>query len=562
MSRIKEKLSALVSQQLPEFVRSDYTLFVSFLEAYYRFLEQDQNAQEIVQNARNYNDIDRTAASFVQYFLKNYGTYLPQNIIANKQLLIKRLNNLYASKGSELSFKTLFRILFNSDVTLKKPYDFVLRPSDGLWEQQVSIRVKLTTGSVDDILNRNLVLFKNNIYYYASIYRVKELTNNIFEIFFKSQVTPPYEIDDIVYVEDLNGQIFSGTIDPTTTGYEIINGGTGFKAGQIFTINLEGALNTVVQIKSVNSVGSITALKFINYGYNFPNSTISIDLYNDLTIASRSFSVVTKTNSLTDKFQAVLTYLGSEAGRYFLTDYVEQGYNGELLTEVTSNPGQAGTTSFTQSTLDQAAATLSFTMGAVGRYPGQFSTNRGFISEPDVRLQDSLLYQPFAYLLETEEDISKFYDIVKALIHPAGTNLFNNRIISANANIKANISVITRSNIFSEVYDTFDVLDNSLKTLYRSFADNTTTALDDVYTLYKPVNDSLTPSDSSSLVINITISDTTSITDEISKTIDYVVKNLAEDYTLTQNYFAEDYTIPAETYYDAVYPDDGSFSIV
>jgi hypothetical protein len=59
-TRIKEKISTLVNSQLPEFIRSDYTTFVTFIESYYKFLEQDQGALEIVQNARSYNDIDTT----------------------------------------------------------------------------------------------------------------------------------------------------------------------------------------------------------------------------------------------------------------------------------------------------------------------------------------------------------------------------------------------------------------------------------------------------------------------------------------------------------------------
>jgi len=52
-TRIKEKVSQLVNSQLPEFIRSDYTTFVAFLEYYYQFLEQDQNAHELVKMPDN-----------------------------------------------------------------------------------------------------------------------------------------------------------------------------------------------------------------------------------------------------------------------------------------------------------------------------------------------------------------------------------------------------------------------------------------------------------------------------------------------------------------------------
>ena len=40
------KTSLLVSKQVPEFVRDEYPIFISFLEAYYEFLEKSQGTQK------------------------------------------------------------------------------------------------------------------------------------------------------------------------------------------------------------------------------------------------------------------------------------------------------------------------------------------------------------------------------------------------------------------------------------------------------------------------------------------------------------------------------------
>ena len=90
-TRIKDKISELVNSQLPEFIRTDYSTFVAFLEYYYKFLEQDQGALELVQNARQYSDIDQTADSFVNYFITNYAKDLPYSLQINKPLLIKKI---------------------------------------------------------------------------------------------------------------------------------------------------------------------------------------------------------------------------------------------------------------------------------------------------------------------------------------------------------------------------------------------------------------------------------------------------------------------------------------
>ena len=140
-SRIKNKISAIVSSQLPEFVRNENPIFVSFIEAYYKFVEQDKNSQEIIQNLLLYNDIDSTTEDFIKYFLSNYASILPENIIANKKLAIKRIKDIYESKGSPLSFQLFFRIVFNQEIRVNFPYENVLIPSGGNFLQRRSLRV-------------------------------------------------------------------------------------------------------------------------------------------------------------------------------------------------------------------------------------------------------------------------------------------------------------------------------------------------------------------------------------------------------------------------------------
>lgn len=519
-TRITEKLSKLVRSQLPEFIQSDYGTFVLFLEYYYEYLEQDQHAQELIQNARSYADIDQTASSFIAYFLKQYGSKIPNNILVNKPLLIKRLNDLYESKGSELSYKLLFQILFDTTVTSRKPYDDVLRASAGTWEQLDSIRVRLVSGSANNILNRTLVLERSGIPYYATISRVKDLSTGLYELFLDSTVLPDYQLDETVFVSDGTSVIFTGTVDPTITSYEILRAGLGFRTGQVFTVNLEGAVGTVLQITKVGTSGEIQRLKFINYGYDFPADTISIDLRNDLTVASRSLYARTKTNSISEYIQILKPQTILDANRYFDTDYVEtpfninQSYMGELLEEIYTNPGTTGSSTFSSTVDDPNVAVIQFSMGAVGTYPGHYTTNTGFISEPEVRLQDDKLYQPFAYQLQTDIDITTFYDIVKTLVHPAGTNLFNNRIIDTVANIKPSVSLVSSSNVFNEAYSVFNVNDLETFELQKVVDDSVTNATLNVWTLYKPLVDNTTGADLQTYRLSRTVSDSTSVAEQ------------------------------------------------
>ena len=284
-TRITEKISRLVSSQLPEFIRTDNTTFVAFLEYYYKFLEQDQGALELVQNSQKYSDIDQTTDSFVNYFITNYAKDLPYNLQVNKPLLIKRVKDLYAAKGGTLSIETLFKILYDTVAQTNHPYDFVLRPSDGKWNLRTSIRVFLTSGSASDIKDRFLTFTKNNINYSVEILRVKNLTTNLYEVFYHSAFPVPFAVNDEVVVSGSNGSIFTGTIRPTTTDWEIRSAGTGFRVGQIFNVSVGSGIDTLVRIDKVNATGGIELLKFLNFGFNFTDD-ISIILSNALPLST------------------------------------------------------------------------------------------------------------------------------------------------------------------------------------------------------------------------------------------------------------------------------------
>jgi len=501
MSRIKEKVSQLVAGQLPEFIRENYSTFATFVEAYYKFLEQDSGALELVQNARSYNDIDATTSDFVQYFLSTYIKDIPVNALANKRMLVKKISDLYTAKGSDLSFKLLFRIMYDSDVTVSHPYDYVLRPSDGTWEQRVSLRVTLSSGSTSDILDRYLTYKKDGITYNEPIVRVKTLSSNIYEVFLKSTSTAPYTIGDNVTVSDGTNNIFVGVIKPTTTGYSISYGGTGFRAGQIFNVNAGGGVNSLVRILRVNASGGVTLLKLLNFGYGF-TSDLTVNLYNNLQTVGQLEQIGNYTSGFDEEFIMMSPDLITNPSRYFSTDYVAIGYTGTTLTRYFSSQSYARSDTFSTTAFDTSVATINFTVGAVAKYPGQYISSKGFLSEPEVRLQDVNQYQPFAYELQSELDISLFYDTVLKLVHPAGTRLFNNRTISATANISANISVITTSNIAIELQDSFKVLDSAQASLKKSTIADTTSTSDSATLSYSTqLTDNVTPTDTTSVVL-------------------------------------------------------------
>jgi hypothetical protein len=141
-----DKNSILVGRQLPEFVREEYPLFQSFLEAYYEFLENefDGRKNDLITESKklkNVSDVDLSLQQFEDNFLNTFVKFFPKDTQVDKEFLIKNVMPFYLSKGSEKSFKFLFRALFNKEIDFKRLSENIIRASDGEWIKERKLRV-------------------------------------------------------------------------------------------------------------------------------------------------------------------------------------------------------------------------------------------------------------------------------------------------------------------------------------------------------------------------------------------------------------------------------------
>ena len=138
-----QKTSLLIPSQLPGFIREnpDYNNFVSFVQAYYEWMETNGQVLDRAQNLLNYKDIDSTTNDFIDYFINDFLQYFPQDALISKSSAVKVAKQLYQSKGTPASYQFLFRILYNSDFDLFYTKDAVLRASDGKWYVAKSLKL-------------------------------------------------------------------------------------------------------------------------------------------------------------------------------------------------------------------------------------------------------------------------------------------------------------------------------------------------------------------------------------------------------------------------------------
>ncbi|MFM1840345.1 MAG: Caulobacter phage Cr30, partial [Bacteroidota bacterium] len=140
------RTSNLILEQVPEFIRDEYPKFISFLEAYYEFLEEKQGTEknDLITKAKsigNVSDVDLSLDDFEEQFYEKFASLLPKDVEVRKEILFKNLNRLYLSKGSIESYKFLFRLLFDEEVQIIEPKNEVLKPSSSVWSVENSLRV-------------------------------------------------------------------------------------------------------------------------------------------------------------------------------------------------------------------------------------------------------------------------------------------------------------------------------------------------------------------------------------------------------------------------------------
>ena len=154
---VSKKTSIQVDKQLPDYIRTEAPLFQSFMEGYYEFLEQANNALDASRNLLNYQDIDTSIDKYTEYLRREIIPDIPRTTQANTHFLLKRAKDLYTSRGSEKSYKLLFRALYGQEIEIYDPGESILRASDGRYVKENSIRVgDPALGNTQLLLGQNI----------------------------------------------------------------------------------------------------------------------------------------------------------------------------------------------------------------------------------------------------------------------------------------------------------------------------------------------------------------------------------------------------------------------
>lgn len=275
---IEKFISPFVEAQFPQFYQEEGPLFIAFAKAYYEWLEETNNIINRSRSLLEYRDIDTTLESFIKYFKNKYINSLPENIVADKKLLMKHILDLYRSKGTEKSYALLFRLLFNEDIEIYTPGKYIFKLSDNEWVMPKYVEVS-DSPFLFDLIGKKIYSSSLNSTAIVENYFTKQVNNKLVNVLSLSNIQGNFKYGEKILSEDFtsitidNAPIILGSL----SSIGVIEGGLNYTVGDLLNISGTGK-GGVARVAATKSRNGEVTFDLINGGSGFSlNAIINID---------------------------------------------------------------------------------------------------------------------------------------------------------------------------------------------------------------------------------------------------------------------------------------------
>lgn len=438
---LDKKISSIIQYKLPDYIRDDYPMYVAFVQAYVEFLEEEGNVLHYMERFKRNLDPDLADDDFLERYRLEFANTFPQVTQIPTNQLLKLMKEFYLAKGSEDSFRFIFTILYNTDIDIIYPREYMYVPSSGEYASDVVIYItgdnwfklnfdnddlaasieginSASTAVIDTItstyINGQLVL-KLELSSYDSDFEVGEQVilavedAEVSETVYGAVVGltiddggTNYELDDEITITDsLNGTRAKAKITKLARGpldqVIINNAGTGYAVGDLVKAEPVVGSNGYgfrARVYEVGGSGEIVRVRIEHGGYNYGKTALA-------SIRSSGGS------------GASLTLNGDNIGKIERVQVTDGGID----------YASAGTVTVSVASDNGVNADLTPVINTVFTEPKRYLDTRSTPSGIS-KIQDSYYYQQYSYVIASDVSPDKWLGQVKRIAHPAGTQLF------------------------------------------------------------------------------------------------------------------------------------------
>ena len=210
-------------------------------------------------------------------------------------------------------------------------------------------------------------------------------------------------------LQETDADNFADLVRPPSDDFcriELEEGGNLVNESSFSVLNVTGA--TVIPFG--DEIGRATSLTIIEHGINYTSAP---------TLAFPKYAVLKTVSGTISADETFTTDISGATGTII-------DYTAPLLkytaTQSELEVGDTVTTSGSQTAVVVKADTLTgtATIGTQITTAGKYINQDGHISEGSKKIQDSLYYQDYSYVIRVSESINKWRDSIKRAVHPSG----------------------------------------------------------------------------------------------------------------------------------------------
>lgn len=281
---LEDLISPFIKEQFPLFVQTDYPKLVLFVKAYYEWMEQEGNVGYLTSKLDTVWDIDRNLEEFYSHFKNTYLDSFPELFAVNdsgnkpnKKTLLKKIRDFYGNKGTESSYKFLFRVLYDSDLEFYYPKNDILKASDGVWIEPRSIKTTVTNGT-DLFGGKGGQIFQYN----GQQLVASAFINSVVQYAFNGVPVSEFFITDIngTFLPNRIVKIVKDSSEWSETAYPVLGEffidlpGEGYRVGDAVTVVDSTGKGFSAKIDQVGLAGGVKKIGISNSGVNYSGDIV------------------------------------------------------------------------------------------------------------------------------------------------------------------------------------------------------------------------------------------------------------------------------------------------
>ena len=270
--------------------------------------------------------------------------------------------------------------------------------------------------------------------------------------------TPEDSTEDHIVLEDetVRGDTYTGNkvVQESGSGditdIRIIENGNGYTSLPTLTITSSSGSGAALYAYG-SEIGRVLQIKNVEYGFdhNLSPSPPTLTLPSYLLLKSRT-GAFTEGETITGEDASSTSVTATVSSLDADTNVLKLINASGTFAEDTTITGGSSLQTATIARVDQATATA--TVSSVIDTDGSFINEDGFTSESSMKIQDSLLYQDYSYIISVGRSISEWRDSYTQTLHPSGFYFQGEYLLASTGNARLKDVTGINSSVTEEIF--------------------------------------------------------------------------------------------------------------